>query len=364
MGLSLDDLPAVGEPFRLVATDGSVVGPTAVIDEVLERGPELLAGMIAARVANRRLFSLQRQGRTGTFAPIEGEEASVIGAVAAFEPATDWIVPYYRELLGLGRYGSEVLYRYALYQRGHPGGGYLPEGVRVLFPQISLAAQLPHAVGLAWGRQLRKAPGVVLAFCGDGASSEGDFAESLNLAGVRRAPVVFWLKNNGWAISTPLAAQTAAPSFAARGPAYGMPGVRVDGNDALAVVAVAAAARAHAAAGRGPVLVEAVTYRMGPHTTADDPLRYVPAQERAHWAAADPIERLRVVLTAASAWDDTQEAEAEAAADRAVDEAWTRAEATPVAPDAFFDHVYAEPTLRQRRQREELRGHLADRAAR
>jgi pyruvate dehydrogenase E1 component alpha subunit len=364
MALALDDLPTVGEPFRLVAPDGTVVGPAEVLAEVLGRGPELLAGMIAARVANRRMFSLQRQGRTGTFAPIEGEEASVVGAVAAFEPATDWVVPYYRELLGLGRYGPEVLYRYALYQRGHPGGGHLPEGVRVLFPQISLAAQLPHAVGLAWGRQLRGASGVVLAFCGDGASSEGDFAESLNLAGVRRAPVVFWLKNNGWAISTPLAAQTAAPSWAGRGPAYGMPGVRVDGNDALAVAAVAAAARAHAAAGRGPVLVEAVTYRMGPHTTADDPLRYVPAEERARWAAADPIGRLRAVLGAAGRWDDTQEADAEAAGERAVDAAWIRAEATPVAPDAFFDHVYAEPTPRQRHQREELRRHLAARETR
>ncbi len=356
MPVELDALPTVGAPFRLLDPDGSVVGPAALVAEAMAGAqPEsLLDEMIAARVAGQRFFSLQRQGRTGTFAPIEGEEAAVVGAVSAFDPATDWVVPYYRELLGLGRYGPEVLYRYALYQRGHPGGGHLPDGVHVLFPQISLAAQLPHAVGLAWGRQRRGAPGVVLAFLGDGASSEGDFHEAANLAGVRRAPVVFWLKNNGWAISTPLAAQTASASFACKATAYGFPGVRVDGNDALAVAAVAAAARAHAAAGHGPVLVEAVTYRLGPHTTADDPGRYVPAEDRARWAAGDPISRLATALGRAGRWDAARHGTAEAAGVAAVDAAWSRAEAEPLAPDAMFDHVFARPTPRLVAQRAEF----------
>jgi pyruvate dehydrogenase E1 component alpha subunit len=346
-------------PFRVLSEDGrSVDGPVPPIGADVMAA--MLEEMIKARVASDRLFALQRQGRAGTFPPINGQEAVVVGAAAALDPAWDWVVPQYREPVALGRYGPEVLNRACLYQRGHPGGGHFPPGVRVFPSQISLAAQIPHALGLAWAMQIKGEPGVAVAFFGDGASSEGDFYETGNFAGVLGAPVIFCLVNNGWAISTPVAAQTAARTFAAKASAFGMPGVRVDGNDALAVYSVMAAARKRATNGEGPTLVEAVTFRMGPHTTADDPKRYVPAEERTAWESRDPILRLRLHLEGAGQWDVARQRAAEEAAAAAIDEAWAAAEATPLAPDAFFDHVYAEPTPRMRTQRAELRARLSE----
>src|SRR5581483_8165655 len=195
--------------------------------------------------------------------------------------------------------------------------------------------------------QLKGEPGVACVFFGDGASSEGDFYEAGNFAGVLRAPVLFLCVNNGWAISTPLSAQTAAASFAAKAAAFGFPGVRVDGNDALAVISVVAAARERAVSGGGPTLIEAVTFRMGPHTTADDPKRYLAPEERAPWEGRDPIARLGRHLEGRGLWSAERRAAVEAAA-----------EATTVAPDHFFDHVYAEPTPRMAAQRAALRRRL------
>jgi pyruvate dehydrogenase E1 component alpha subunit len=348
------ELAAAGEPYRVLSDDGTeVLRPPPEVAETELRA--MLSEMINARLASSRFFSLQRQGRVGTNAPIDGQEASVVGAVAALDPAWDWVLPQYREPVALGRYGPEVLERYALYQRGHPAGGHIPAPIRVFPIQISLAAQVPHAVGLAWAMKLKGDPGVACVFFGDGASSEGDFYEAGNFAGVLGAPVIFLCVNNGWAISTPLRTQTAAESFAAKAAAFGFPGVRVDGNDALAMYAVTAAARERAVAGEGPTLIEAVTYRMGPHTTADDPKRYEPADDRLPWEGKDPIRRLRAHLEARGLWDDAHQAAAEAAGAATVDAAWDRAEATPVAPDAFFDHVYSRPTPRMERQRAQLR---------
>ena len=352
-------LAATGEPYRVLSDDGAQVlnAPPEVADTDL---CAMLDEMIKARVASTRFFSLQRQGRVGTNAPIDGQEASVVGTVAALDPATDWVLPQYREPVAFGRYGPEVLERYALYQRGHPGGGHIPAPIRVFPIQISLAAQIPHAVGLAWAMKLKGEPGVACVFFGDGASSEGDFYEAANFAGVLRAPVIFLCVNNGWAISTPLRHQTAAESFAAKAAAFGFPGVRVDGNDALAMYAVAAAARERATAGEGPTLIEAVTFRMGPHTTADDPKRYQPPEDRIPWEGRDPIRRLRSHLEARGLWDNARQAAAEAAAAAAVDAAWEQAEVATAAPDAFFDHVYSQPTPRMVRQRAELRARLAE----
>ena len=348
---------ASGTIYRVLSEDGSelVAEPPAVSDDDVAA---VMAEMVKARVANGRFFSLQRQGRAGTYAPIEGQEATVAGAVAALDPARDWVLPQYREPVALGRYGPEVLRTYALYQRGHPAGGHFPAGVRVFPVQISLAAQIPHALGLAWAMQLKGEAGVACVFFGDGASSEGDFYEAGNFAAVLEAPVLFVCVNNGWAISTPLHTQTAAASFAAKAAAFGFPGVRVDGNDALAMISVIAAARERAVTGGGPTLIEAVTFRMGPHTTADDPKRYQAPEERAAWEGRDPVLRLRRHLEDRGLWSDERQAAAEAAAAAEIDAAWERAEAMTVSPDAFFDHVYAEPTPRMVTQRAELRARL------
>jgi pyruvate dehydrogenase E1 component alpha subunit len=356
--VSLDlELAAPETIYRVLSEDGSelVAEPPAIDDADLVAA---MAEMVKARVANGRFFSLQRQGRAGTYAPIEGQEATVVGAVAALDPARDWVLPQYREPVALGRYGPEVLRTYALYQRGHPAGGHFPAPIRVFPVQISLAAQVPHALGLAWAMQLKGDSGVACVFFGDGASSEGDFYEAGNFAGVLGAPVIFLCVNNGWAISTPLSTQTAAASFAAKANAFGFPGVRVDGNDALAMISAVGAARERAVSGGGPTLIEAVTFRMGPHTTADDPKRYQAPEDRAAWEGRDPIVRLRRHLEGRGLWDDERQAEAEAVAGAEIDAAWDAAEAATVPPDHFFEHVYSEPTPRMATQRAELRSRL------
>ena len=318
---------------------------------------QMLSEMIGARVFSNRAFNLQRQGRAGTNAPVDGNEAVIIGSTHALDPQRDWVLPQYRELVGLQRFGDEVIDRYALYVMGHPGGGHIPEPIRVWPPQISLAAQIPHAVGLAWGMQLADEEGVALCFFGDGASSEGDFYEAGNFAGVLEAPVIFLCVNNGWAISTPTSRQTAATSFADKAMAFGFPGVQIDGTDPLAVHEAVAAARARAVAGEGPTLIEAVTYRLAPHTTADDPTRYVPEEELAEWRARDPIAVMTRQLEQRGIWSDEDTASAEREADERMELAVTRAESAPLAADSFFDHVYAAPTARMERQRTSFNHH-------
>ena len=314
----------------------------------------ILEDMVTARVQARRLWNLQRQGQVGTVAPIDGHEAAIVGAVHALDPEHDWVVPQYREPLALRRYGPEILDRYLLYNLGHPAGGHIPDPIRVLPSQISLGTQIPHAVGIAWGMTLQDEPGIVLVFFGDGSSSEGDFYEAGNLAGVLKAPVVLLCLNNQWAISTPVHLQTAAKSFAAKAEAFGMPGVLVDGNDAAAVYDAVEEAKTRALANQGPTLIEASLYRLGPHTTADDPTRYVPADDLAAAQKDDPLERLRTELSDLGLWDDDTHATTEAAALARIDDAFEAAKTAPLKLDAVLDHCYSTDTQRLARQRTEL----------
>ena len=217
-----DTVNGVAEPLQLLAPDGTLAdgAAPALDDEALLSAWRM---MLLSRTFDERAFSLQRQGRLGTFSPINGEEAAVIGSAWALDPGRDWVVPQYRELPAMLRQGYD-LRRALRYFMGDPAGNDMGEGVRVLPYQISLAAQIPHAVGLAWGLRHQGSDAVVLVYFGDGASSEGDSHEAMNLAGVRRAPVVFLLKNNGWAISTPVPKQTAAASLAARAAVLRVPG--------------------------------------------------------------------------------------------------------------------------------------------
>jgi pyruvate dehydrogenase E1 component alpha subunit len=309
--------------------------------------------MLRSRVCDQRCFSLQRQGRLGVFSPVNGEEAAVVGSAWALDPARDWVVPQYRELPAMLRQG----YRLAQalhYYRGNPAGSRMDAGVRLLPYQISLAAQIPHAVGLAWGLRHQGSDAVVCVYFGDGASSEGDAHEALNLAGVRRAPVVFVLKNNGWAISTPVRKQTATSSLAARAEGYGIAGERVDGNDLFAVHEACSRAVARARAGEGPTLIEAVTYRMGPHNTADDPTRYVDPVELEERRADDPIARVRRHLLAEGLIDEASEERLVEALTAEFDAAMAEVEAAPApGAEALFDHVYGKPPERLEQQRRE-----------
>lgn len=312
---------------------------------------EALEWMLLARTFDGKATSLQRQGRFGTFSSVRGQEASVVGAASALDPACDWIAPQYRELPAILRHGMP-LENFALYFMGHPRGCVIPEGVNILPIQISLAAQLPQAVGLAWGLRQQGLDGVVTAFVGDGASSEGDFHESMNLAGLIKAPVVFFLQNNGWAISTPRRKQTAARTFADRAAGYGVHGAYVDGNDLFAVHTVMAESVERARAGEGPTLIESLTWRAGAHNTADDPTKYVSDADRELWAGTDPIDRVQAYLRAEGAMDDAGYAEIKGRCTAEVDRALGVAQSTPaLGPEALFDHVYAEPFDRFTQQR-------------
>lgn len=339
--------------YRILGPDGRLEDGSAC---PLEDGElvEMYRWMLLSRMLDERAVALQRQGRLGTFSAVHGQEASVVGSSFALDPARDWIVPQYREAPALLRHGYP-LEKLLLYFIGHPDGAHVPDPVRVTPIQISLAAQLPHAVGLALGLRLQGGDGVVMTYFGDGASSEGDFHEACNLAGVVRAPVVFFLQNNGYAISTPRARQTAARYFAARAEGYGIAGALVDGNDPLAVFAVAREAVRRARAGEGPTLIESQTYRLGAHNTADDPGRYVPPDELASRRAADPLPRFAAFLTDRGLLDPTRVEAMGSEIAKQLAAAVSSAESHPPAEAAaLFDHVYAAPLPSQQRQREAM----------
>jgi pyruvate dehydrogenase E1 component alpha subunit len=326
-------------------------------DPALRRA--MLEDMVLARRASERCWNLQRQGRVTTIAPITGQEATVVGVVRALDLTHDWLAPYYRELLGLAAYGDELLEHAVLYWRGHPDGGRFPDHVLCLPPQISLGCQVPHAAGIAWGLSLQGRPGVAVTWIGDGATSEGDFYEGLNLAGVQRVPLLVFVINNGWAISTPTTRQTAATTFAAKADAVGVRGLRVDGNDALAVWEATRDARAYATSGNGPVLVELVTYRIGAHTNSDDPSRYVPEAELAAWRARCPIDRLRAQMAEHDGWDDAAHDALVAAVEARLERVIEAALARPIDPNALFDHRTASDDARIMRQRADLAARVA-----
>ena len=318
---------------------------------------EALRWMLMSRIYDERATALQRQGLYGVFSPAAGQEASVVGTAMALDPARDWIVPQYRELMALVRHGCPLERLAAMGMGRITHATRIPEGVNVLPTQVALAAQLPHAVGLAWGLKLQKKDSVVMTYVGDGGSSEGDFHEALNLAGVQRAPVVFVLQNNQWAISTPRLKQSATASFALRAAGYGFPGVEVDGNDVLAVFSVASEAVQRARAGQGPTLIECVTYRMSFHNTTDNPSLYEDPQQRAEAIRRDPIDRVVKHLTLRGLWNDKRDQETRASVRAEIDAALEKAAAFPtVTPGQLFDDVYSELPERLRRQREELLG--------
>jgi pyruvate dehydrogenase E1 component alpha subunit len=319
----------------------------------LEQTVEGLRWMMLSRAFDARATALQRQGRFGTFSPVKGQEASVVGTALALDPATDWIVPSYRELPALVRHGH-TLERIVAGYLGKVMVARVPDEVRVLPNQVALATQLQHAVGLAWGLKLQRRAGVVMAYCGEGAASEGDFHEACNMAGVRRAPIVFVLMNNQWAISTSREAQSAG-EFHRRAEGYGFQGVPVDGNDLLAVYEVAAEAVERARRGDGPTLVDCLTFRLSFHNTTDNPSAYLPEGWLEQAERAEPIRRVQGYLAGRGIWDDAARTAMEGEIAEQLDAAVEAARALPAArPSDVFENVFADLPERARRQREEL----------
>ena len=353
--MSLNDPADDGFPtLRLVAPDGNAVGDTDVglADEDLRA---LLRWMILARRLDRECMVLQRQGELTVYPPFEGQEAAQVGSAFALG-AGDMAFPSFRELAVALVRGVDVV-EYLEYHRGTwHGGPYDPYANGFAPICVPVATQVVHAVGWALGAKLDGTAACSIAYFGDGSASEGDFHEGANLAAVFGAPAILFCQNNGWAISVPAREQYVAP-IAARAAGYGFPGVRVDGNDVLAVYRATREAAERARSGGGPTLIEAMTYRIGPHSTADDATRYRAEVEVERWRALDPIDRYRRFLARVGVADDAFVAACETEAEAWVGDVRRKITALGAPPAAeVFDHVYAEPPTGLRRQRAEALG--------
>jgi 2-oxoisovalerate dehydrogenase E1 component alpha subunit len=350
-------LPAT-TAVQYLGTDGVLTGHQARYPA--PPTPRLVAmyrNMVLGRRFDQQATALTKQGRLAVYPSSRGQEACQIAAAMSLAP-TDWMFPTYRDSVAVWNRGVapvEILSMLA----GDWHCGYDPARHRTAPQCTPLATQLLHAAGLAYGEKRRGRDTLALAFCGDGATSEGDFHEALNFAAVFKAPVVFLVQNNGFAISVPLARQSAAPSLAHKGVGYGIGSEQVDGNDPIAMLAVLDEAARYVRAGRGPVIVEAHTYRIDAHTNADDATRYRQDSEVQMWMQRDPVVRLERYLRSIDALDDelaaaiTEEAEAAATALRAGMHADRHSD-----PMDLFRYVYAEPTPQLREQQQQLAAEL------
>jgi pyruvate dehydrogenase E1 component alpha subunit len=347
--------------LRVLGDDGRA-DPAVMPRVEPQRLLDIYAGMVRIRMVDDRLMTMQRQGRIGFYAEARGQEASVVGSVAALEP-DDFVVPAHRELgaalyrgLPLRSFIAQLLGNAHDISKGrqmpvHPG---TPRALNYLPPSSCVATQLPQATGIAWAAKILKKKTVVLGYLGEGGTSAEDFHAGMNFAAVYRTPVVFLCQNNQWAISTPASAQTASETFAIKALAYGMPGVRVDGNDALAVYAATQEAVERARRGDGPTLIETVTYRLGAHSTSDDPSRYR-EDLTVEWTAKDPIGRFRAWLTSEQILDEKADAELRESVEAELKEAIAIEESVGPPPlESLIEDVFAEPTAALREQLADL----------
>ena len=333
-------VPAEGDMRRVIG-DGEAQ-PDGEVDGLTDQDLlELYRAMVLLRTYDERSVVYHRQGRIGTYAIFWGHEGMQAGSFHALDRA-DWIFPSYREsAIGLlrGMPPETVL----AWWRGHPAGWWDPREYGVASIAVPIATQVPHAAGLAWGKRLRGEPACALTFFGDGATSEGAFHEGANFAAVMRAPVVLFCNNNGWAISTPVEAQTRAASLADKAVGYGMPGVRVDGGDVLAVFEATREAVNRARAGEGPTLIEAVTYRCAPHATADDPSAYIDPERVEAERANECVGRYERYLRRLGLLGDDLVESTAADAKEAMRAGIAAAEALPEPdPDLVTRNAYAE----------------------
>ena len=355
-----EDLRAEGV-VRALRDDGTLdpeVDPCLTKAEVMA----LYRHMVLMRQVDARLTALQRQGRIGFHVGSTGEEATILGSVFAMRPQ-DWVFPCYREF-GAALWRGMPLQRYVDNSYGNatdPAKGrqmpdhYFWKPGHVTSISSPIGTQITQAVGFAWAAKMRRDDVAAIVYFGEGATSSSEFHNGMNFAGVFKAPVVMLCRNNGWAISVPTERQTASDSFAQKGLGYGIPGVRVDGNDLFAVIRVTRDALERAVRGEGPTLIEALTYRMLGHSTSDDPKAYRPDVTLEPWRAQDPIARLRAYVAREYGWSSADEAALEGEVEAQFKAVVAVAEKTPPpALETMFDDVYGEVPWHLREQREEL----------
>jgi pyruvate dehydrogenase E1 component alpha subunit len=326
--------PLKGKTLKILHPDGKcdeAIKPDLNDETVFE----LYKKMVFLRLADQKALALQRQGRMGTYAPYEGQEAAQVGSAAALGEK-DWVFPSFREMAVYYIRGVPLKYIFA-YWMGHELGQQFPEGTNILPVSIPVGTHPLHAVGAAWAAKLRGERICTIAYFGDGGTSEGDFHEAMNFAGVFQTPTIFFCQNNQYAISVPRKQQSASKTLAQKAIAYGFEGIQVDGNDLFAVFSATKEARDKAVAGGGPTMIEAVTFRFGPHTTADDPTKYRDDAEVEAWRPLDPLTRLQKYFQSRERLDEDLETEIRAEAASMVNQVVEEAEGfgEPGAEDIF-----------------------------
>ncbi|RSK26868.1 pyruvate dehydrogenase (acetyl-transferring) E1 component subunit alpha [Bacillus sp. HMF5848] len=316
------------QTFQILNEQGEVVNENAVPNLSDDELKELMRRMVYTRILDQRSISLNRQGRLGFYAPTAGQEASQLASQYALEKE-DFILPGYRDVPQLVWHGLP-LYQAFLFSRGHFLGNQIPEDVNVLPPQIIIGAQIIQAAGVALGLKKKGKKAVAITYTGDGGASQGDFYEGINFAGAYKAPAIFVVQNNRFAISTPVEKQSSARTIAQKAVAAGIPGVQVDGMDPLAVYVATKEARERALNGEGPTLIETLTYRYGPHTMAgDDPTRYRTSELDNEWERKDPIVRFRKYLENKGLWNEEIENQVIEQAKEDIKQAIKKADDTP-----------------------------------
>ncbi len=339
----------------------SILDQDGNVDEALEPKiadadlRKLYNVMLKTRRLDERCLMMQRQGRIGTYGPCKGQEATPLGFAYAMQ-AEDWFVPSYRELSAYVWRGWP-LGKYLVWWGGNEYGSAVPEGVNDLPICVPIASQCQYAMGIAWASKLRQDDTVCVCFVGDGGTSQGDFHEAMNFATVYNVPLVMVVQNNHWAISLPRSKQTASPTFAQKAIAYGMDAMVIDGNDILSCVTAARESIKKARDGQGPQLIEATTYRIMMHTTADDPKKYRSEEEVAPWLKKDPLIRFETYLRNKKLLDDKIQKLMEEEIKKEIDEAIVFYENYKHDPYEFFEHMYQEMTPELAAQLAELKAY-------
>ncbi|MBS3774702.1 MAG: pyruvate dehydrogenase (acetyl-transferring) E1 component subunit alpha [Bacteroidales bacterium] len=333
--------PLENKLFNVMDDDGKIVNEKWMPDLADDKVLQAYKDMLFARTADLMTVNYQRQGRIYTYPPNHGQEA-IAGGIAQIVKEDDWVVPAFREL-GLWLAKGATLKDAFLYFMGYEDGSKFENAKHLLPISIPIATQMTHAVGVGYAVKYQGKDEVVYTFVGDGGTSEGDFHEALNFAGVWKVPVVFVIQNNHYAISVGVQNQTSSRNLAVKSYAYGIPGIQVDGNDFFAMTSVADYATKYAREGNGPVLIEALTYRKGAHTTSDDPSKYRTKEEEQQWEEKDPLKRMRAYLSAKDLWNDDQEEEINKQYKKEVERQFEEAENYGEYPlEDVFNYQYSE----------------------
>lgn len=340
---------------QIIDDDGNLIDKSFAkkINEQLVH--DLYYHMYRIRTFDRKAISLQRQGRIGTYPPFEGQEAAQVGSALALQ-TDDWVFPTYRDHGATLTFGADMVNTF-LYWNGRVEGCVPPEGKNIFPAAVPIATQIPHAVGAAWAEKRRGTNNAAIVYFGDGATSEGDFHEGLNFASVFQSPVVLFNQNNGYAISVPIERQMNSETIAQKAIAYGMPGIRIDGNDCFAVYFETKKAFNRARQGEGPTLIEAVTWRTGAHTTADDPSKYRPKGQGEN--VVDPLTRLERFMKNNDYWNTE---EVEQMQKQLIDEIEHAVEAMEQYEEAniedLFDHAFVDPPKQLIKQKQSYLAHV------